>query len=127
MKSIAVAISVIGLLLSAYLTIVYLFPGTLACPSKGVIDCVDVLTSQYSTIFGIPNAVLGMVFFIAETAVVVRYFGKDQMVVMNGVGMAFVLYYIYAEYMLRSICIYCTGVHICVAALLIISIKWYGK
>ncbi|MHB1830744.1 MAG: vitamin K epoxide reductase family protein [Candidatus Micrarchaeaceae archaeon] len=126
-KQVALAIAIIGLMISSYLTLTRYTSLSLACPDTGVINCANVLSSQYSTIFGIPNAVLGIVFFAIDAFVIWRYFGKDQMIIINGVGLAFVLYYITAEFLLKSICIYCTGVHICVLALLSISIKYYGK
>ncbi len=127
-QRIALAIAVIGLLISVYLTILRfssILP--LECPDKGIIDCANVLNSQYSTILGIPNAVLGMVFFIVDIFVIARYFGKEEMLLVNGIGAVFVLYFIMAEYVLGSICIFCTGVHLCIIALLIISIKYSGK
>ena len=127
-KKVALAIAVIGLLISIYLTILRfssLLP--LECPDKGIIDCANVLNSQYSTILGIPNVLLGMAFFVVDIFVIMKYFGKEEMLLVNGIGMAFVLYFILAEYVLGSICIFCTGVHLCIIALLIISIKYYGK
>ena len=123
----ALAIAIIGLMISSYLTLTRYTSISLACPDTGVINCANVLSSQYSTILGVPNAVLGIVFFAIDLFVIWRYFGRAQMVMINGIGLAFVLYYITAEFLLRSICIYCTGVHICVLALLFISIKYYGR
>lgn len=126
-KQIALAIAMIGLMISSYLTLTRYTSLSLACPDTGVINCANVLSSQYSTIFGIPNAVLGIVFFLVDALVIWRYFGKDQMILINGIGLAFVLYYITTEFLLKSICIYCTAVHVCVLSLLFISIKYYGK
>lgn len=127
-QKVALAIAAIGLLISIYLTIIrYSSILPLACPDKGVIDCANVLNSQYSVIFGVPNAVLGLVFFIVDLYVIKKYFGKEEMLLVNAIGLVFVIYYMLAEYTLGSICIFCTGVHICVITLLIISIKYYGK
>ena len=126
--SVAYVFAVIGLLVSVYLTLVrYTSVVPLACPSSGVINCENVLSSQYSTIFGIPNAVLGMVFFVAEIIAIRMYFKTDYFLMLNGIGLAFVLYYVTAEYVLSSICLFCTAVHVCVLALLAIAIKYSGK
>ena len=118
-------IAVIGLAVSIYLTLLrYTTAIPLVCPTSGVINCESVLTSQYSTLFGIPNAALGIVFFAAELLAIRWYFGKEQFLVLNGLGLAFVFYYIAGEYVLKSICIYCTTVHICVVVLLIIAVKY---
>lgn len=127
-KKLSLIIAGIGLAISIYLTILrYTSALPLVCPNNGIINCAHVLTSQYSTIFGVPNAVLGIVFFVAEMFVIMKYFGTEEMLLLNAIGLLFVLYYMFAEYVLSSICIFCTGVHICVLALLIISIKHYGK
>ncbi len=127
-KKIALTIAIIGLLISVYLTIIrYSSALPLACPNKGIINCANVLNSQYSTILGVPNAVLGMLFFIAEILVILKYFGKEEMLLLNGIGIIFVAYFMLAEYVLGSICLFCTGVHISVIALLLISIKYQGK
>ena len=127
LRTAAYAIGAIGLLISIYLVLVTYSAAPLVCPDKGVINCENVLTSQYAKIFGVPNVLLGIVFFVAELAAIKLYFGKDQLIVYNALGIAFVAYYIFAEYMVGSICIFCTGVHICVLSLLLISIKGYGK
>ena len=62
-------------------------------------------------------------FFAIEIILILKYFGSDAMVAYNVIGFAFVLYYIYAEYLLKHICLYCTAVHISVILLLAISVK----
>ena len=80
------------------------------------------LTSQYAYILGIPVAVLGIFFFVAELAVLLALKNNDYFIMLSGIGMAFVFYYIYSEYRVGSICIYCTGVHICTLVLLLLSL-----
>lgn len=127
-KNIALSIAVIGLLISTYLTIThYSSVLPLACPDRGIINCANVLNSQYSAILGVPLAVLGILFFVAEILVIMTYFGKEEMLLFNGIGILFVVYFLLIEYVLSSICIFCTGVHVCILALMIISIKYYGK
>ena len=126
-KTAALAMSVIGIVISAYLTLIRYTSTPVACPDTGIINCGTVLSSQYSTIFGVPNAVLGIVFFAIEIIFVYKYFGREQMLLLNGVGLAFVLYFISTEYVLKAICIYCTAVHLCVIGLLAISLKYQDK
>jgi len=47
---------------STYLTIEALFPAQvqLVCPPGGILNCVEVTSSQYSHVFGIPVAVIGL-------------------------------------------------------------------
>lgn len=126
-KNAAYAISAVGLAISIYLVILHYTALVPACPETGVINCENVLTSSYAEIFGIPVADMGLIFFIMEFAAVRVYFGKDPLIMLNIVGFAFLFYFWFAEYTLRSICIYCTGVHICVILLLILSIKGFKK
>lgn len=122
--NLSILFAVIGLIISIYLTIVHYNTSViLACPDKGVINCENVLTSQYSMLFGVvPVAVLGIVFFIAELIVILAIKNNDYFIILSGIGIAFVIYYIYSEYAVGSICIYCTAVHICTVALFALSI-----
>ncbi len=124
----AILVSLIGLAISIYLTITHYYPDVpLACPETGIINCNNVLTSQYAYILGLPVAVLGVLFFIAELIVILVIKNNDYFIMLSGIGMAFVFYYIYSEYMVGSICIYCTGVHICAISLLILSLLMEKK
>ena len=60
-----VLLSVAGLAVSGYLTLVhYSTSVSLACSSTGTIDCQKVTTSPQSMVAGIPVALLGVVFFV---------------------------------------------------------------
>jgi len=57
-----------GLALSIYLTIShYTDQAALFCQQNSVVNCLKVTTSPESEIFGIPVAVLGLVFFVPMT------------------------------------------------------------
>ncbi|NIK59774.1 vitamin K epoxide reductase family protein [Kribbella shirazensis] len=113
-------VSVAGLAVSAYLTYEHFTAGsTLACPDTGVVNCAKVTSSQYSKLFGIPVALLGLAFFAGMTALSVpqmwrtssRWPGRLRLV---GVltGMVFVCYLIWAElFQINAICLWCTVVH----------------
>jgi uncharacterized membrane protein len=78
-----------------------------------------VTTSAQSHILGIPVAVLGLVFFVAMTAVDLpaAWRSVDRRLhllrlAMSVVGMGFVLYLVAVELLvIRSICLWCTSVH----------------
>ena len=119
------AISMLGLLVSAYLTVQHYTNKPVACPSVGIINCESVLSSPYSYILGIPVCVLGVLFFVAEFVLIfVR--NRDLLVLFNGLGIGFVLYFLYSEYLIGSICIYCTSVHIITVLLFITSAYMYN-
>jgi uncharacterized membrane protein len=116
------ALSVIGLGISIYLTIAH-FTSTavLACSDKGVINCAAVTTSPESEVFGIfPVAVLGLAFYVFAVGVNTPWAWRAKWPVVGWariasliVGMGFVLYLIYTElFTLGQICLWCTGVHV---------------
>ncbi|MCL5239530.1 MAG: vitamin K epoxide reductase family protein [Candidatus Marsarchaeota archaeon] len=116
-----IALAIIGLLSSLYLSYSAAFNVQVACPTTGVINCANVLSSQYAKIFGVPNGYLGVLFFIAVLGLI--YLKKQEpLALLNAVGAGFVAYFLYAEYLIGSICIYCTLVHICTICLLAISV-----
>ncbi|MET9273457.1 vitamin K epoxide reductase family protein [Kribbella sp. NPDC003557] len=114
------AVSVAGLAVAAYLTYEHFTAGsTLACPDTGVVNCAKVTSSQYSKLFGIPVALLGLAFFAGMTALSVpplwrtssRWPGRLRLAgVLTGV--VFVCYLIWAElFRINAICLWCTVVH----------------
>lgn len=116
-----------GLLISAYLTFEHATQGaTLVCADTGVINCASVTSSSYAFLLGIPVAVLGLLYFVAGTAYAfllaprlpdarARALGAA----FTGLGVAFVLYLIWAEIQLGQLCTWCTAVHVITAALFV--------
>jgi uncharacterized membrane protein len=138
------ALAILGLVISAYETYAHYNGSHLAgCPTggKGTFNCTAVITSPQSMVFGVlPVAVLGLAFYVAAVPLFspwawrmrpeVRLLGlrvrrRDVDVlrlVSMVVGMGFVMYLIYAELTIGSICEYCTGVHIVTFLLFCITV-----
>lgn len=121
--------SVLGLLVSAYLTFEhYTESTTLACSSTGKIDCLKVTTSEYSKVLGIPVADLGVVFFVAMTLLCLpAAWRSGSVLIMRGrlvgcvVGVLSALYLIWAElFGVDAVCLWCTGVHVLTFTLFVI-------
>jgi uncharacterized membrane protein len=115
-----------GLALSIYLTIShYTDQAALFCQQNSVVNCLKVTTSPESEIFGIPVAVLGLVFFVPMTVLNSPWGWRSPLPIVRwlrlagvAVGLVFVVYLVSAELVLiGSICEYCTGVHIVTLAL----------
>jgi uncharacterized membrane protein len=119
-------LSLIGLVVSIYLTVYHYTNFTLACPNHGIINCENVLSSPYATLFGLPIAIYGIIFFLIEL-LFLRINKNDFLLIYNSIGIGFVFYFIYIEKVVGSICIYCTSVHIIVATLFILSIYYSVK
>jgi uncharacterized membrane protein len=114
-------LSLIGLGVSIYLTIVhYVTPQALACPDKGVINCAKVITSPESVVFGIPVAVYGLPFFVVMVAANLPAAWRSRAtwlvwgrLIACGVGVVSILYLLYVElFEVDNLCLWCTGVHL---------------
>ena len=115
-----------GLAVSAYLTVEhYSSSTTLACPETGVVNCVKVTTSSYSTLVGVPVALLGLLFFAAMSALCApgAWRASNPWVSRARLagavaGVAMVVYLVWAElFRIDAICLWCTVVHALAVAL----------
>ncbi|MDN5796425.1 MAG: vitamin K epoxide reductase family protein [Intrasporangium sp.] len=110
----------IGLLTSAYLTYEHFTDNaTLACTANGVVDCVKVTSSEWSTLFGIPMALLGLVFFAVLLVLCWPAVWRRGEAWLDGarlgwltIGLGMVVYLVWAEVsQIHAICLWCTVVH----------------
>jgi uncharacterized membrane protein len=122
--SLPLALAAVGI--SAYLTVThYTDPAALACPDTGVVNCTLVTTSPESVVFGIPLAVLGLVWAVAMTALCVPWAWRSRAewvdrarLLGSAAGAAAVLYLVYTElFRIGAICLWCTAMHITAVAL----------
>ena len=110
-----------GLADSIYLTIAhYTTPKLLACPHVSILNCGKVTTSVYSSILGVPLAVLGLLFFVAVVPLQLPQVWRIKYplviwgrLAMAGSGILMIFWLVYVElFKLNAICVYCTAVHI---------------
>jgi uncharacterized membrane protein len=129
----SLVLAVLGLAISAYETYAHFNGNHLAgCPTGagGTFDCTAVITSAQSMVFGVlPVAVLGLAFYVVAVPLFSPWGWRAQRRVVHQlrlasaiVGMGFVMYLIYAEFQIGSICEYCTGVHIVTFLLFCITV-----
>ena len=136
--------SVVGLGVSIYLTIVhYDSKVSLLCTTGGVVNCQSVTTSAYSIIPGttIPITIPGMLWFIALGALAgVGLWAaahsqaepsrlRIATLLWTIAGMVFVLYLVYAEIVkVQRICEWCTVVHLLTLASFLIALtRWQRR
>lgn len=121
LPKVALAICVLGVLVSAYLTYdAFSASTTLACPEGETLNCAKVTDSQWSKLFGIPVAPLGLLFFVGMgwlcRPVLFRRPGLrwDRLrLAAVSIGLAMVLYLVWAElFKIHAICLWCTVVHV---------------
>jgi uncharacterized membrane protein len=129
----SLVLAVLGLAVSAYETWAHFNGNHLAgCPTGGggTFNCSAVITSSQSMVFGVlPVAVLGLAFYVAAVPLFSPWAWRLEWrrvhqlrLVSVIVGMGFVMYLIYAELQIGSICEYCTGVHVVTFLLFCITV-----
>ncbi len=123
---VTLTLSVLGLLVSAYLTFEHFTANsTLACSIGGVVDCAKVTSSPWSTLMGVPVALLGLIFFAVTLWLCLpgtwrRTQGwlDPARLAWLTVGLGMVLYLVWAElFRIHAICLWCTVVHVLTFAL----------
>jgi uncharacterized membrane protein len=105
-------LSFIGLLDGAYLTWKHYTNGSVNCSLTA--GCEQVLTSQYSTIAGVPLSLIGAIYYVVLFFLCIALLDTDRplfvklIALISGAGVLFSSYLVYLQVaMLKSICIYC--------------------
>ena len=131
---VSVALAVVGLAISGYLTYEHYTASTsLVCSDNGVVNCLQVTTSAQSKVFGIPVALLGLVYFVAMIPLCLPAAWRSRRPEIRAarigaaaVGIAFVFYLLYSElFTIGKICLWCTGVH--VVTVLLFAVVLFGQ
>ncbi len=128
-----IVLGIVGLLVSSYLLKIHLAPREGACDINNVVSCLLTNTSSYSELLDIPVAWFGIVWFLVSIVLSWKVFKAEEASVAglfwwNVAGIAFVGYMIIAEFILKSLCIYCTVVHgIVVMTLVLSSMLWKAE
>ncbi len=123
MRKAALVLLFIGIIDSIYLTVVHYLPGALDCPTIGtLVNCETVLTSAYSTVFGVPLAIIGLAWACMMFAII--YFRADRIVrnLWMLVGLGGFVYSITSEYLLGKICVYCTLLDLVIILTLVVLV-----
>jgi uncharacterized membrane protein len=118
-------LSVIGVILAAYLTYLH-YSGTVPpCSIKGN-PCSEVQKSKYSELAGIPVALLGLIGYIAILGSLVAPEGETSrlataVVALGGFG--FSMYLTYREvFTLEKICEWCVGSAVLLTIIMLLSV-----
>jgi uncharacterized membrane protein len=124
--AVGLLLCVAGLAVSGYLTLEHFDASvTLSCPDTGTINCQKVTTSQYSSLLGIPVALLGLAYFVVGMFLLLpsAWRSPDPALIYSrlawaALGVLMVLYLVWAEfYGVNAICLWCTSVHAITLAL----------
>ena len=127
------ALSILGVVISIYLTITHYDKQSLICSSSGLVNCERVLSSSYSVVPGtaIPISIPGLLWFcvLGVLAFCAWRLWPDRRSLLIGevawssLGLLTVLYLVYAEIVrLDAICVWCTSLHVIILLTLIVSV-----
>ena len=130
---ILLVLSFVGILTSTYLLYDHYNPGidvgVCDITAHGESSCAIVNQSEYSEIFGFPAALLGIIWFVVLAYLSWKAFRMDsvkrELLIWTSLGMLFVAYFIYGEFMLRTICSFCTFIHVLTLISFVISLYLY--
>jgi uncharacterized membrane protein len=122
----SLGLSMAGVAIASYLTVThYSDPAALACPDTGVVNCTLVTTSPESVVFGVPLAVLGLVWAAGMAALCGPWawhagaaWVDRARLVGSAAGAAMVVYLVYTElFRIGAICLWCTAIHVTAVSL----------
>lgn len=104
----------IGLLDAGYLTLKYYTHTPLGCSL--IQGCDAVTTSEYAVMFGVPVALLGVLYYAAIAGCSLAYLKTKRTMVMTAAimltpfGFAASVWFVYAQlFIIGAICLYCIG------------------
>jgi uncharacterized membrane protein len=107
-----IVVAFLGFLDATYLTVSHYTGSELACSLTG--GCEEVTTSKYSSIFGIPVALLGALyyFFVLILALIYKDTRKQRVIelifLMSTVGILMSAWFVYLQiFVIQAICQYC--------------------
>jgi len=127
-------LSLIGIAIAIYLTILhYNTHVALICSYGGLVNCEQVLSSSYASVPGtsIPVSIAGILWSSVGAALAViawlvwpqKHIVRIAELAWAAVGMLTVFYLVYVELvLLRTICAWCTAVHVIVLLYLLIAV-----
>ena len=120
----AIGVSLAGVGVSIYLTVLHYAGVVPACPASGPVNCEAVLTSPYAVIAGtsIPTSAAGIAWFAVSAVLWTRPAGWVQLA-WSAAGMVAVIYLVFVEIVrLGAICLWCSAAHALVLTTLLIAL-----
>ena len=126
---VSIALAILGMLVSIYMTIFKLTDNASMCLGNG--GCSVVNSSVYAEVSGIPVAVIGVGGYLAILLILLfenrnKFFKQNASIIVFGlalVGFLFTLYLIYVELVLiHALCPFCVTSQITMTILFILSV-----
>ncbi|GAB4460132.1 MAG: hypothetical protein OHK0041_24490 [Anaerolineales bacterium] len=129
LSQLIIALAVIGLLVSVYMTIYKVTSNDKMCLGSG--DCSTVNASRYSEIYGIPVALVGVLGYAAILGIHwleqrSDFFEENGSLILFGVslvGFLFTLWLVYVEIaLIKALCPFCLASQITMTLIFILSV-----
>jgi uncharacterized membrane protein len=125
---VSLLLCIYGLGASIYLTYTHFQPKALECVSNATFNCEKVTQSPQSEIFGVPVAMLGLVFFVPMLLLCLpsAWRAADRRIhlarlILSVTGVGMIIYLIIAElFIIKAICLWCSSVHLTTFILFVI-------
>ena len=119
----AVALTIVGIAIAAYLTYVHYAGIESACSTGG---CEVVQTSEWADVYGLPVAVLGLIGYISILGSLLVLRGDAQLFVSAALSLVGFLYSGYLTYQelftIKAICQWCVGSAVILTLLAIVTL-----
>ena len=126
-----IIIATIGIVLGLYLTYSFYSNSIPVCDISQNISCDKLTKGDYATVLGIPIAVMGVLWFVLIFLLAYQTNKNPKnaiyLLLLSISGLIFMLYLIGIEIALKTICLWCTAVHILILFNFFISLKIYRK
>lgn len=107
-----IILSILGIFDASYLTAKHYLDDSVYCPVGK--NCETVLTSEYSTFYGIPVSLFGAFFYLVILILTLLYFetNKKQLIkavfFLSGMGLIVSVYFFYLQLIvIKAFCFYC--------------------
>ena len=124
-----IVVSLAGVAVSIYLTVLHYQGVVPGCPVTGPINCEAVLSSPYAVIAGtsVPTSAAGIVWFAISVVSFALPVGRVR-IAWSGIGLAAVLYLVFIEIVrLGAVCLWCTAAHIMVVVLFLLALTIWSR
>ncbi|MBU0470858.1 MAG: hypothetical protein KKA62_00085 [Nanoarchaeota archaeon] len=125
-------LSLLGIIASLYLVQNHYAPPTKGsfCDISSSISCSLVNNSVFAELLNVPVAILGVVWFVFLTIMLLNNTKKEGLFVAavfwwSAIGLLFVGYMILAEIILKALCPLCTIVHLIVVFNFLLAVRFY--
>ena len=130
---IIIFLSALGLLMSLYLLDNH-YAGAAqgsVCDFGETISCSLVNSSVYSELWGVPVALLGVMWFVFVLLLSWKAQKKKELIPLllgwSIVGLLSIIYFLHAEIILRALCPFCTTVHVLIVIIFIFLLRAYHQ